>query len=135
MSTKKPFKSFSAVDYEAMFKRNTYMLNKLKGALLDIGVYAIVMPEEEVVALCLKHSIPTDGYIKNRNMLYQQKCNLTRELYANHKVQSGRGLDLRQVYEGNELWHTRSIENDCALNVQRDEFLADIGEYQGAVTH
>jgi hypothetical protein len=126
---------FSPSDYERMFSRNTYMLNKLKAALLDVGVYAISMAESEIVALCLKHSIPTDGYIKNRNMLYRQKCQLTRELYVNHNVQGLNDVNLRQCYEGDETWHMRSIARDAAVNAERDEFLADIGEYQGAVTH
>jgi hypothetical protein len=126
---------FSPSDYERMFSRNTYMLNKLKAALLDVGVYAIAMPESEIVALCLKHSIPTDGYIKNRNMLYRQKCQLTKELYANHKVQGLNELNLRQCYEGDQEWHMRSISRDSAINAERDEFLADIGEYQGAVNN
>lgn len=128
-------KNFSATDYENMFSRNTYMLNKLRSALLDVGVYAISIPEDEVVALCLKHSIPTDGYIKNRNMLYQQKCKLTRQLYTNHFVQSVSGLNLRQCHEGDHVWQTQSIARDSRVNAERDEFLAEIGEYQGATTH
>jgi hypothetical protein len=126
---------FSPSDYERMFSRNTYMLNKLKGALLDVGVYAISMPETEIVALCLKHSIPTDGYIKNRNMLYRQKCKLTKELYGIHAIQGRSDLNLRQCYEGDAEWHMRSISRDAVLNAERDEFLADIFEYQGAITH
>jgi hypothetical protein len=128
-------KHFSATDYERMFSRNTYMLNKLRGALLDVGVYAICMPEDEVVALCLKHSIPTDGYIKNRNMLYQQKCKLTREIFIRHNVQGQGGLNFRQCYEGDYHWQMQSVAVDSKMNSERDEFLAEIGEYQGAITH